>query len=126
MEQYLIDTNVIVDYLGGKLPQKNLDTVHNIIDKVPFTSIIYKIEALSFNFSVDELIFAESFLDYLILIELNEIIVDQTIQIRRQFKVKTPDAIIAATAKVNNLTIVTRNTKDFIKIPQIKLYNPWI
>lgn len=125
MEQYLIDTNVIVDYLGGKLPHKNLDIVNKIIDKVPFTSVICKIEALSFNFLQDELIIAESFLDYLILIELNEGIVDETIQIRRQFKIKTPDAIIAATSKVNNLTIVTRNTKDFIKIPQIKLYNPW-
>ena len=35
------------------------------------------------------------------------------------------DAYIAATALVNNLTVVTRNTKDF-EGTGVKLFNPWI
>ncbi|MFC3324931.1 type II toxin-antitoxin system VapC family toxin [Mesorhizobium cantuariense] len=35
------------------------------------------------------------------------------------------DALIAATALVNNLTVVTRNTKDF-EGTRVKLFNPWI
>ncbi|CCV08834.1 PilT protein, N-terminal [Mesorhizobium metallidurans STM 2683] len=35
------------------------------------------------------------------------------------------DAYIAATALVNNMTIVTRNTKDF-EGTGAKLFNPWI
>jgi predicted nucleic acid-binding protein len=35
------------------------------------------------------------------------------------------DALIAATALVNNMTVVTRNTKDFEGIG-VKLFNPWI
>ncbi len=34
------------------------------------------------------------------------------------------DGLIAATAKVHNLILVTRNEKDFIKAP-IKILNPW-
>ncbi|MER8978896.1 type II toxin-antitoxin system VapC family toxin [Mesorhizobium sp. M0870] len=35
------------------------------------------------------------------------------------------DALIAASALVNNLTVVTRNTKDF-EGTGVKLFNPWI
>ncbi|ESY22033.1 MULTISPECIES: type II toxin-antitoxin system VapC family toxin [unclassified Mesorhizobium] len=35
------------------------------------------------------------------------------------------DALIAATALVKNLTVVTRNTKDF-EGTGVKLFNPWI
>ncbi|PTE09803.1 type II toxin-antitoxin system VapC family toxin [Mesorhizobium helmanticense] len=35
------------------------------------------------------------------------------------------DAYIAATALVNNMTVVTRNTKDF-EGTGVKLFNPWI
>ncbi len=34
------------------------------------------------------------------------------------------DTLIAATAIVHNLTLVTRNTRDFDDLP-LKLFNPW-
>lgn len=45
---------------------------------------------------------------------------------RRKYKTKLPDAIIAATALVHNLTIISRNTADFKNIEGLKvldLYN---
>ena len=36
----------------------------------------------------------------------------------------TADSLIAATAIVHDLTLVTRNTRDFADLP-IKLYNLW-
>ena len=36
----------------------------------------------------------------------------------------TVDTLLAATALVHNLTLVTRNTNDF-PFPKIKLLNPW-
>jgi toxin FitB len=36
----------------------------------------------------------------------------------------TADGLIAATAMVHNLTLVSRNTKDFADLP-ISLLNPW-
>jgi predicted nucleic acid-binding protein len=37
----------------------------------------------------------------------------------------TGDAIIAATAIVNKLTIITRNIKDFEKIEGLEVINPY-
>lgn len=48
--------------------------------------------------------------------ELTEDIAEQTIQLRQKFRTKTPDSIIAATALVNGLTVVTHNTDDFTRL----------
>ena len=36
-----------------------------------------------------------------------------------------PDLFLAATALEHNLTLVTRNTRDFTDIPGLQLLNPW-
>lgn len=49
-------------------------------------------------------------------LDLTEAIAEQSIRLRQQFKTKTPDAIIAATALLNGLTVVTNNTSDFSRL----------
>jgi hypothetical protein len=51
MEQkhYLIDTNVVIDYLGNKLPALGMEFMNGVIDAVPNISIVTKIEVLGFN-----------------------------------------------------------------------------
>jgi len=56
---------------------------------------------------------------------LNDDIVNRTIHIRRKYKTKLPDAIIAASALENELTIFTRNIKDFNKIKGLVMLNPY-
>jgi predicted nucleic acid-binding protein len=51
--------------------------------------------------------------------------VNKTIQLRQKQKIKLPDAIIAATALVNGLALVSNNTKDFKNIPDLELVNPY-
>jgi predicted nucleic acid-binding protein len=65
------------------------------------------------------------FLDYSDIISLTEDIVEQTISLKKSIKIKTPDAIIAATALVNNYTLITNNTADFKRIQGLKLFNPY-
>ena len=36
-----------------------------------------------------------------------------------------PDLILAATAIEHGLTLVTRNTKDFVGLPGLSMLNPW-
>lgn len=43
---------------------------------------------------------------------------------RYLYQMAMPDALIAATASVHQLTLVTRNTSDFVKTG-IPLLNPW-
>jgi predicted nucleic acid-binding protein len=40
-------------------------------------------------------------------------------------KKKLPDAIIAATALVYDLTLLSRNSSDFSGINGLKIINPW-
>lgn len=47
-----------------------------------------------------------------------------TIAIRRGHKIKLSDAFIAATCMVNELTILTLNTKDFENIEGLKVIMP--
>ncbi|WP_409017754.1 PIN domain-containing protein [Dyadobacter sp. CY323] len=46
------------------------------------------------------------------------------VNLRKQRRIKTPDAIIAATALANNFTLVTDNEKEFTNIPKLKIVNP--
>jgi len=39
--------------------------------------------------------------------------------------ISTEDALIAAIALTLGYPLATRNTKDFLNIPGLKLYDPW-
>ena len=56
---------------------------------------------------------------------IDEEIVAQTIKLRQQYKTQLPDAIIAATALVNGLILITRNSKDFEQIADLEVINPY-
>jgi predicted nucleic acid-binding protein len=50
---------------------------------------------------------------------------NQTVHIRKNHKIKLPDAIIAATALVHGCTLVTNNEKDFSGIKDLTIVNPY-
>ena len=58
-------------------------------------------------------------------VPLTDTIVKQTIRIRKQYKIKLPDAIIAATAQEEHAILATRNTKDFEHIADLEIKNPF-
>ncbi len=125
MGQYLIDNNVISNYFSGKLSEKAIVFVGEIIDEIPNISIITEIEALSWiNSDKNKEAIIKEFIKDSNVFNLNSEITAQTIKIRRSKKIKTPDAIIAATAIVNNLILIT-NDSDFEGIQNLKLLNPF-
>ena len=67
----------------------------------------------------------QSFINGAVVIELEQDIKISTAAIRKAHKIKLPDTIIAATALVYNLTLLTRNTSDFKDIKGISLHNPF-
>jgi predicted nucleic acid-binding protein len=84
--------------------------------------LVTKIETPGYNFaSAEEQTMMEIFINNSSVLDLNNDIVDKTIAIRKSKKMKLPDAIIAATALVGNLTLITRNTKDFENIFGLKI-----
>jgi len=122
--QYLIDTNAIIDYLENKLPASGLALMNEALDTKCNVSIITKIEILVFNTTAEHYLLLENFLDDVEIIDLTSAIADRTIAIRKLYKIKLPDAIIAATALVYKLTLVTRNVADFKRINGIKIIDP--
>lgn len=52
-------------------------------------------------------------------------VINKTIIICREHRIKLPDAIIAATAINFNLTLLTRNVSDFRNINGLDVINPW-
>lgn len=118
-----MDTNVIIDFLGNKLTSKGEAFVEKL---APAISINTRIEILEwYGASVGQLNKLLPFFDNSIIYALDEPIVAKTIELRQKHKLKTPDAIIASTAIVNKQTLITRNSKDFDKIQELTVFNPY-
>jgi len=92
----------------------------------PQMSIISRIELLGwYNAPAAELAKLEQFINNAFIFELEESIILKTIEIRQQHRIKTPDAIIAATSIIHNLQLLTRNTNDFKNIKNLITLNPF-
>jgi len=122
---YLLDSNVIIGYLAGKIPSSGMEVVSEIVAKRPNISVISQIEVLRFNDTPENEAVLEEFINMSKIHPLSNNIVERTIKLCKQIKIKLPDAIIAATAIVEGYTLVTRNIDDFKKISVLELLNPW-
>jgi len=125
MDRYIIDSNVIVNYTSEKFPPKAMSFLADVIDEIPNISVITKIEVLSWRSAImQEEENMRLFVNSLNLIRLSDTIVEKCIEIRRNHKIKTPDAIIAATALIHDFAILTSDS-DFDPIPNLKIINPF-
>jgi predicted nucleic acid-binding protein len=102
----VFDTNVLIKYIN-KLPGFiDLDT--QFAGDQQFISVVTKMELLAFPaLSATERELIVQFLKTIIVVPLTEAIEAEAIEIRRAFRPKLPDAIIAATAHVLDATLVT-------------------
>ena len=125
-EGFLIDTNILIYYLADAIPEEELPKVEEILRKSFNISIITKIEFLGWKGHTPEgFEKSKEFISFANIIPLTDEIADVAIELRRKVSIKLPDAVIAATALVHNLTLVTRNVKDFEKIEGLRIYNPF-
>lgn len=120
-----MDTNVVIDYLAGKIPKAGMKFLSSLVDKRPNISVISKIELLRFNMSPESAAILNDFVAHSIIYPMDNKVVDITIKICREHKIKLPDAVIAATCIAHDLILLTRNTDDFKNIVRLKWQNPW-
>lgn len=52
-------------------------------------------------------------------IDITQEIAERSVNLRQEYGIKLPDAIILATAQIQRRELVTRNTKDFAGIPGV-------
>jgi len=123
MEQrYLIDTNVIIDNFGNKLPEKAKILLYSI-DLI--VSAVTKIEVLGWiNATKEQLQPLYDFMEITNILPINEAVIEKTITIRQTKKIALGDAIIAATALVYDLVLISRNASDFKNIDGLQVIDP--
>ena len=126
MKEYLLDTNILIYHFADTIPKKEVNKIEEIFRTSFNISILTKIEFLGWEKHTEEgFEKAREFISFANVFSLTDEIVDLTIDIRRQSKIKLPDAVIAATALNNNLILVTRNDNDFKDIKGLEIYNPF-
>ena len=117
----ILDTNIIIYLSHGEMKIQDFATVG---DRLCISAITY-MEALGYPFkTTKEEFFVKGLCDTIDLIDLTKPIIEKTIEIRKQNRIKLPDAIIAASALVEGAKLVTVNVKDFENINSIKIINP--
>lgn len=124
MVKYLLDNNAISHFFSGLLSDIGMDFMSEVLDQTPNISVITQIEALSWiteDKQKEDIV--KAFIDDCVVHPLSSEIVLHCVKLRRGRKINTPDAIIAATAIVDNLTLITSD-KDFSNISGLKIINP--
>ena len=105
----LFDTNILIDHLNGisKATRELKRSSH------PAISMITWIEVMTGASSPAEEVVLRSFLLNFECLPVSSAVAERAAVMRRQMKIKMPDAIILATAEVAGQILVTRNVKDF-------------
>lgn len=118
----LVDSNIIIYYFSGM--EKAREFLNENAQNLAISTITVS-EVLSYPMREDELKYTTDFLkNNFTWFDVSRDIIFKTAEIRRQKKIKTPDAIIGATALIHELTLASRNEKDFKNLP-LNFINPF-
>ncbi len=103
------DSVIVIDYLNG-VPEAGaqLGDGNDVI-----ISVITWIEVLTGARTADEHADVRAVLDRFRILGVTQPIAEEAVRIRRERRLKLPDAIILATAHQLGVPLITRNTKDF-------------
>ncbi|WP_207426452.1 type II toxin-antitoxin system VapC family toxin [Pedobacter sp. SYSU D00535] len=123
--RYLIDTSAVIKYINNTLPFAGLRFIDAIIDEECNISFISEIKLLAWSPPSDaDLVIYSSFVSASNIIGMSATVTSETIRVRKDFRLKLPDAIIAATALVNDLTLIADNDNDFKRVEALNYVNP--
>ncbi len=117
--KYLVDSNIFIYHLNGE--NQASEFLINNKDECALSWITY-IEILSFDFTPEQEDAVRAFLEDFQILDFNGIIAKQAVKNRKNKKIKIAYNIIASTAQINNLILVTRNVSDF-KTIEVPLYD---
>ena len=106
----LFDTNILIDHLRGIQAAK--DELGRYREKS--ISIVTWMEVLVGTAPAVQTV-TRNFLDSFAVITLDQGVAEQAVAIRRQHRIKLPDAIIWASAQVHGMLLVTRDLKGLPK-----------
>ena len=119
---YTLDTNAIIYYLDEDAAVVPVLEPILAQDIAIFISVVTELELLSHTGLMEEDI-AEitQVLTSMVVFPLESRLAQLAGTLRRQYRLKTPDSIVAATALLTRTTLVTRNIRDFQEIAALSL-----
>jgi predicted nucleic acid-binding protein len=105
----VFDTNILIDYLVGR------DEAREVFDRHTRRgiSIVSWMELQVGARSEVEADVVELFLREFTVVDVTRRIARMAVALRRRTRIRLPDAIIWASAQVEDAPLLTRNTKDF-------------
>jgi len=117
----LLDSNIIIYSY-----QKEYQELRDFIRKhEPFISVISYLETLGYHkISVQEKDYLQRLFSVAKMLSISDTIIQKATMLRQQRKLSLGDSLIASTALVHKLTLVTRNTEDFKWIEKLEFINP--
>ena len=106
-DRVVVDTNIIIYHLSGDTTVESLLTGKKVV-----VSLVTEIELISYSdLSNQQREVIRHFLSFVEIIHSNSSIVSEAIKLRLSKKLKTPDAIIAATAIALNLPFLSADKR---------------
>jgi toxin FitB len=117
----LLDSNIIIySYQSSFSFLKPL-----VVDPENGVSAISRLEILGFHaIQPSEQTYCEYVFQVLQQFPVDNLVLDEAIGLRKLFKMKLGDSIVAATALVYQAELLTRNIDDFKNIPGLVVINP--
>ena len=119
---YTLDTNAILYYL--KDDAETVSLLRNIFaENAPVNiSAITELELFAFSkLTAHEEALIEDLISTLAVIPVDSHVARLAAFVRRQYHLKVPDSVIAATALFTGSTLLTRNTRDFRGVTHLKV-----
>ena len=117
----LLDSNIII----YAVQNDDLDLLELVQSPESFASIVSYIEVLGYHALKEENkhAFGRIF-ETVEILDLTPDVAERATVLRQQRRMGLGDSIIAATALVHNLILITHNTSDFQWINNLDLYDP--
>ena len=119
MNRLLLDSNIIIGVVTGRFSISQLKEPDLAVSEITRLEVFgyHKLQSQE-----EELL--DEFFRNINCLPISKEIVNQAIKYRKQKKMSNGDAIIAATAIVNNLPLATANVKDFEHLEVLEIIHP--
>ena len=118
----LLDSNIII----YSAQPENGFLRRLIAESAPAVSAVSYVEVLGYHrLTETERRYFEAFFTEAQALPLSQAVLDEAVRLRQARRIKLGDSLVAGTALLHDLTLVTRNVDDFVGIDGLRVMNPF-